>query len=254
MSTKSQAKSMIREIGSNRTGVEMSPIDSKQLAEASKEFPPSSDGDSGEIAVVMAEYALVREPVGHMPPPGSAKGAVKSAVKALRGKNATVLLDKLGERTAFERSGVRLYEMLIAKLDALGSFDGGPTREALLEIRGDEAEHFLLAAEALRRLGGDPTAMTPSADIAAVASMGIFQVIGDPRTTLRQSLEAILIAELTDNAAWPQLREMAVEFGDEELAQVAVAAADREAEHLRRVTAWVTAGLSDRAEGEEKAA
>jgi hypothetical protein len=34
----------------------------------------------------------------------------------LGGKEPIVFLDKLGERAAFERSGTRLYETLIAKL------------------------------------------------------------------------------------------------------------------------------------------
>jgi hypothetical protein len=39
-------------------------------------------------------------------------------------------------------------------------------------------------------------------------------VIVDPRTTLLQSLEAVLIAELFDNACWETLVELAQQAGE----------------------------------------
>jgi hypothetical protein len=48
-----------------------------------------------------------------VPPPTSMKGMAKSALQALKGEKATVLIDKLAERLAFERTGTRLYETLI---------------------------------------------------------------------------------------------------------------------------------------------
>ena len=65
---------------------------------------------------------------------------------------------------------------------------------------------------AIEQLGGDPTAVTPSANLQATAAHGIQKVVVDPRTTLLQ-LEAALVAELTDNACWEALIELAQEAG-----------------------------------------
>jgi hypothetical protein len=59
---------------------------------------------------------------------------VRAAAKAMKGEKPTLLLDKLGERLAFERSGTRLYEALVSKHDAFGSFSGGPSREDLEHV------------------------------------------------------------------------------------------------------------------------
>ena len=63
----------------------------------------------------------------------------------------------------------------------------------------------------------DPTAMTPCANTAGVASMGIMQVITDPRTTVPQCLSAILTAELADNAGWELLIQLANEMGQDDM-------------------------------------
>ena len=62
------------------------------------------------------------------------------------------------------------------------------TIDDLETIRADEARHFRLIAEAIESLGGDPTSQTPSADLAGVESMGLVQVLNDPRTSIAQSL------------------------------------------------------------------
>ena len=43
-------------------------------------------------------------------------------------------MDKLGERLAFEHAGARLYEALLAKHRAYGSFDGGPSADDLVAV------------------------------------------------------------------------------------------------------------------------
>ena len=62
------------------------------------------------------------------------------------------------------------------------------------------------------------TAQTPCADVSATASMGIVQVLTDPRTTLAQCLNALLTAELTDNAGWELLIDLAEELGHSDMA------------------------------------
>ncbi|HYF21309.1 MAG TPA: ferritin Dps family protein, partial [Ramlibacter sp.] len=79
-----------------------------------------------------------------------------------------MLIDKLGERLAFERTGVRLYEALILKVATATSglaVDGAQLRR----IRDEEEAHFRLVGQCLQEIGADPTAMTPCADVIGVA-------------------------------------------------------------------------------------
>src|SRR5690606_30121461 len=142
----------------------------------------------------------------------------------------------IGERIAFERAGTRLYDALIAKyraaldeggdlpsaaeaLDAngedrllLGAFVDETPMQTLERIRAEELAHFHMLCEAMESLGGDPTAQTPSADVIGIASAGIMQVMTDPRSTLPQSLGALLSAALTGRAGWEPLGEHADRF------------------------------------------
>ena len=73
----------------------------------------------------------------------------------------------------------------------------------------------------MERLGGDPTAQTPCADVTAVASAGLLQAVRDPRTSVTQSLQALLTAELVDNASWELLYTLAREHGFEDVVEAA---------------------------------
>src|SRR5690554_4750596 len=89
---------------------------------------------------------------------------LKSAFDKVLGNNPELLLDKLGERLAYERTGVRLYEAMIAKaLACEGS--GAELVPTLQQIRNDEQAHMILLINAIETLGADPTAMTPCADV-----------------------------------------------------------------------------------------
>ena len=101
-----------------------------------------------------------------------------------------------------------------------------------------------MLTEAVRSLGGDPTAQTPCADVGATASMGILQVVTDPRTTLAQSLNALLMAELADNAGWELLITLAAEAGEDDLVQQFQRALAEEQEHLVTIKSWLTALVS----------
>jgi len=175
------------------------------------------------------------------------------------GASPTLFIDKLGERLAFERGGVRLYETLVSKYDAYGSFSGGPSRGDLRQILNDEFSHFAMLTQAIEQLGGDPTAVTPSANLHATLSMGIIQVLTDPRTTLLQSLEGILLAELADNACWEALSGLARLAGEEKLKERFLRAYTAEQQHLEKVRDWLAAGqgrtqLGDGNEGNGKKA
>jgi rubrerythrin len=227
------------ELGKNRTGIDLSPVDKKLLIEGAENTVPSMAGDESAMDEARAEYLEQGEPIGSMPPPGTVKGAASTVVDLAKGTRAAVFLDKLGERLAFERTGSRLYSALLAKFDASEPLNGGPTRADLEKIHREETQHFELLREVMLGLGADPTAITPSADVAAVSSMGIIQVLGDPRMNLKQSLEAILIAELVDNDAWQMLSQLALAAGHDAIAQRFQKALTEEQEHLRNVRSWV---------------
>ncbi len=214
--------------GSNRTGISTSPELARDMQDGTREFPPTSrDGDE-RISKVRATYAKE----------GIAFGSIPSEVK----KELAPLIDKLGARLAFERTGTRLYEGLIDKLEAYGSFTGGPEKSDLERIRDQEREHFEMLTSAIAELGGDPTAVTPSADLQLTVGQGVPAVIADPRTSLLESLEAILVAELADNDSWQMLMELARKSGQQELASSCQRALLEEQEHLESVRTWLAAG------------
>src|SRR5947209_7586226 len=126
--------------GMNRTGIKTSPIDSRATEAGAEQGDATSDGGESLMAAVRLELAQRGEAVGSMPPPASLKGVAKTAVTMLKGESPTLLLNKLGERLAFERSGVRIYEAVIDKLPAFAGDGGtaGPTVADLRAIQEDE--------------------------------------------------------------------------------------------------------------------
>jgi rubrerythrin len=161
-----------------------------------------------------------------------------------------VLLDKLGERLAFERQGTRLYEAFLQKCESLALEDAsGPSIEELRHICEEELEHFHLLQNAIIALGGDATVQTPSADVAGVLSHGVMQVVSDPRTTIPQTLQAMLTAELVDNDGWQMLQDLAAELGQDDLEEQCGKAYEEEQEHLEKVREWLTSMTMDEASG-----
>jgi rubrerythrin len=152
-----------------------------------------------------------------------------------------LLLDKLGERLAFERTGVRLYDGALLELDASGGFYDGPSHEDLEHIRAQELEHFGLLEEAIGELGGDPTAVTPSANLVATETEGVVGVIADPRAGLPELLHALLVAELTDNAGWEQLIDVCRRSGQRDWAKQFSRCCREEVEHLESLRTWLLA-------------
>lgn len=240
------------DLGINRTGISLSPIDGPAVIEAASQAIPTSPGSDRDLADIRKRFMEEVHPFGHMPPPTTLKGVVETGKTLIQGKRNAVLLDKLGERLAFERTGVRLFDGLITKLECHGSWDGGPTLADLEGFRNDESRHFALVHETLVNLGADPTAVTPSADLAGVESAGVLQAIADPRTTLAQALHAHLVAELVDAAAWDQLVVLADMLGHEELARSFREAHVVEIRHRDTVAKWLEKHTALAARGELK--
>lgn len=245
------------DIGSNRTGIQTSPSHAKEMIEGAIAGSPApmSETESSALHAMRVEYSTESPPVGTMPPPVDGKASRASADDL---EQMNVFLDQLGARLAFERTGTRIYEALLVKFEAASVHPEGPTREDLLHIRDEELAHAGLLAECIQEIGGDPTVVTPAADVQAVASCGIVQVLGDPRTTFTQALEAVLTAELTDVDSWQLLVDMADKLGLDDMAERFGTALDEEGEHLLNVRQWLTgallgqAGVGDVEEEEEE--
>lgn len=229
-------------MGTNFTGVQMSPKDTKSLLEAVEQIVPDVPGDSKAIKVERVVRNEEAERIGSVPVPGSAKGMLKSTFDKALGKSPEILIDKLGERLAFERSGVRLYDAMIAKAKALEGSDSDLV-QVLRHIRDEEFEHMNMVREAIETLGGDPTAMTPCADVAGVKSMGVMQVLTDARTNVAQGMGALLTIELEDNAAWELLIELAEAGGHPNIAKGFHKAKEQEDDHLVKIKTLVRRDL-----------
>jgi len=229
--------------GMNRTGIATSPIDSRRTLQGADQAHTRGPLDGQALAAERLVWARGAAPLGTVPPPATVKGMVKTAVEKLQGHKPTVFVDKLGERLAFERTGTRLYESTMVKVDAADPHPGGPMRSDLELIRNAEHRHFTMLRDAITQLGADPTAMTPCADLVAVAGLGWVQAISDPRTTLNQCLDILLIAELADRGGWELLISLAEQLEFDELAEQFQAALAEEEQHVMRVRGWVSTAL-----------
>jgi len=236
-----------QQVMGNRTGMQTSPELAEELIEGAANATPSSEGGPEVIAESRTDYIAEGFPLGSMPAMPVSEEADADEDQAAM----AVFLDKLSERLAFERMGVRLYEALLNKCEALGEPTPGPTLEDIRHIGGEELDHFLMLNEAIEELGGDPTVESPSADIAAVTSMGIMQVLTDPRSSVPQCLQALLTAELTDNAGWELLIELASTLGYDDMREQFETALSHEEEHLQNVREWLSDCVLDKVQTDE---
>ncbi|KTD48677.1 hypothetical protein Lrub_1028 [Legionella rubrilucens] len=212
----------------NVTGGQLIPQDIEAMLEATERFPADVPGDEQKLAFERSKMVKEVDPIGTIPPMTEAqKDELKTASAT---KDMTLLIDKLGERLAFERSGVRLYEAAIAKAKGFNLPSAFLNR--LEHIREEEAEHMAIVKTVMDQLGADATAITPCADVTSVAGMGLIQVMTDPRTDAAQLLNTLLIAELTDNAGWELLIELAMKQGQDVVAECFRIPLKQEQEHL----------------------
>jgi rubrerythrin len=226
-------------MGMNRSGIDQSPQGAEEMTKAVQEFPPTSEGSARTLMQLRTPYLEVADPIGTIPLPGTLKGAAKSGMQKLMGRHAEVLIDKLGGRLAFERTGTRLYDGLLAKFMSRKDEATMLSVDQLEQFRAEEAAHIGLCWDALRQLGADPTCVTPMADTNAMASIGLMQIIADPRMTVAQSLHAIHVAELADNDGWQLLIKLAREMGQDDMAGRFQTALEEEDRHLAALRTWM---------------
>lgn len=220
------------DLGMNKSGIDMSPEDGKDMIQGAEEAMYRSDGNELTLASYRGRDLMDADPIGSVPIPGTVKGFAKTGLQKLIGNQPEVLLDKLAGRLAFERIGTRLYDALLGKCSVRQDEAEGLSLEQLVKFRNDEARHFAMLWEAIRELGADPTAQTPEADVNGVASMGLIQVVNDPRTSVAQCIQAIHIAELTDRDGWELLIQLATEMGQTDMAEKFKTALMEETQHL----------------------
>lgn len=244
-------------MGHNRTGIKASPMDGRALERnASDDLPPTPE--SLQATIMRENYTRQADRLGSVPGIATVNGAAETTLQVLQGHRLAFLIDKLGERLAFERAGVRAYEAVLVKVETLGAWQGGPIRDLVREQRNEELEHFHMLRQMLEHLGVDPTAMTPSADIAAVEASGVFKVLADPRTSLSQALHALLVLEDVDADGWDLLVGIAENIGQKQLAGQFRNALATEETHKERVRGWLgNAALADvqrKVDGHQRAA
>jgi rubrerythrin len=209
----------------NRTGQQASPLSSEMNDIVQPVY--ASAADSSALTEVRLQYIREAEPLG----------SIKSAAVQLE-RGLAPFIDKLAERLAYERGGTRLYDAVIAKFMAYEGELADASLEEFVEIRNEEASHAALLRTCIEQLGGDPTAQTPSADLVGVATAGFLQAASDPRTTLAQTLQVALSAELVDVASWEMLIWMAESLGQDGMMERFRKALEHENEHVTKVRGW----------------
>lgn len=224
------------QLGPNKTPTQLAPKMTAEMIKGNREFPPSPQDSSVTPFDMRRDYIQTRIPLSTVPLPGTARGMLNSALQALKGNSAAVLVDKLGERLAYERSGARLYDAFLTKVKAL---EPNISTRIIEKQRQEEVEHFELLRDTIESLGADPTAQTPSADLSGIAGMGLLQAMNDPRTTLPQCVEILLMAEVIDVAAWDLLIELVRDAGLDEVVTKFEAAKAQEDRHEETVREWL---------------
>jgi rubrerythrin len=230
-------------MGMNKTGVQMSPLQTRHMLDDDRIITRGHPGDETRMAELRQSYMSGADGFGSIPVPATMKGMAGMAVDMLKGERPQILLDKLSERLAMERTATRLYDALLTKLAVVDEGKVSITLEDVASIRGDEARHALLIRDAIAAIGGDPTAMTPSADNVGVEAMGLVQVLNDPRASLAQSLHALLMAELSDGVGWESLIALAHENGQTDMADSFGDALLQERKHQAMIQRWYEEAL-----------
>ena len=217
-------------MGLNRTPMGMAPRQGPRMLENSKIPMPS--GGIIDVKQLRQSYLAESDSLGSVPLPATFKGLATSIMQKLVGKRPEVLIDKLGERLAFERTGTRLYELALTKAQLAGDEIADASLSDLVVICEEERGHFLLLTQTIEKIGGDPTAVTPCADAAGVMSSGLVKLAADPRASFAQTVQALLVAELTDRDGWELLVDLVDELGMEQEAQLFRRSLESEARHL----------------------
>lgn len=150
-------------------------------------------------------------------------------------RNKQKLLDVLTERLNFERSGVKLYDSVIDKLQRANNSNLMPMMPQLKEHRNQEKEHDEWLERQIRELGGDASGETDLSRLIARESKGIEDAILDGDENIMHQFHALLTAELVDNAGWDLLVQLADQADDDDVRRAFKKRLHEEEEHLELV-------------------
>src|SRR4051812_41217222 len=110
--------------GLNRTGAQMAPVGATDVESFARSRLGEGSQDTVGFDALHREYIQEADRVGSVPVPGTVKGMATTVLSTLKGDKPSLFLDKLGERLAFERTGVRLYQALIVKCSVAATEQG----------------------------------------------------------------------------------------------------------------------------------
>ena len=161
-------------------------------------------------------------------------------IKKVHQHNTELLLHKLGQRLAFERASVRLYEALIFK--CLAMRNGRKTVvsvDQLRQFRDEEVEHSRLLKTAIETLGFDSDEWIPDADSNLQSSLQIPKVFTKKTTSVLQCLESVLIFATNDNAEWHTLHGLFTNMGLQDLANQFNQALEEDSRQLETISRWI---------------
>ncbi len=174
-------------------------------------------------------------------PPTSTRTDVRRSASAPHVAPPAILVEKLTERCAFERISVRLYDAVQTKVIERGSFPGGPTRDELGRFAREELHHFQQLAAAVFAFGGDPSATAVNRLVIPGLLEELVQRVRDPRTSVTEALQALLVAALVDVEGWEALVGLCDHVGHVGLADRFEGARHEENAHLEAIRSWVSA-------------
>lgn len=153
-------------------------------------------------------------------------------MKALAQFNKDKLIDLLAERLAYERTGVELYDQVLEHLEASSDPEAKSLTDRLQHFRDEEKAHEEWLEDQIRDLGGDAHGSTEMSEVVTIESRGVADVIMDG-DDVAHDLHALLTAELSDNAGWELLCDLARQAGDREAERAFSARMKQEDEHLK---------------------
>jgi bacterioferritin (cytochrome b1) len=128
-------------------------------------------------------------------------------------ENREKAIDILSERLAFERSGVKLYDRILAVLREEHGDGMSRVIGEMQKHRDQEKEHEEWLEAQIRGLGGTAHEETDRSRLVSRESEGIAKVVSS-EDRIAHLFHALLAAELVDNAGWDLLARLADEAGD----------------------------------------
>lgn len=161
-------------------------------------------------------------------------------MKNLAERHPEKLLDLLTERLTFERTGVKLYDIVLSKMQGSGDKSVMKMIPQLKKQRDQEKEHEEWLEEQVRALGSDAHTETDLSELMLREARGVKEVI-ESDDELTHLFHALLTAELVDDNGWKLLVQLADEAQDQEALKSFIQRAREEEDHLVYIRTVVAA-------------